>query len=143
MKETLVENRLGLDLTYHPLLRGFQKVLNEAQIFLTTNEEHKTAFSEKPPLTGWHKALTLKDYLLRAKITDRDTKESKSAQCNGKLCQVCQYIEETCEFEDADRNKYNICKGVINCNTDLTQILLCVLIMSRTRFRVNLHSIDN
>ena len=49
-----------------------------------------------------------------------DTKESKSAQCNGKRCHVCQYIEETCEFEDADGNKYDIRKGVINCNTDFT-----------------------
>ena len=26
----------------------------------------------------------------------------------------------TCEFEDADGNKYDICEGVINCNTDFT-----------------------
>ena len=31
----LVEDRLILNLTYHPLLRKFQKVLNEAQILLT------------------------------------------------------------------------------------------------------------
>ena len=34
--------------------------------------------------------------------------------------QVCQYIEETCEFEDGDENKYNTRRGVINCNTDFT-----------------------
>ena len=47
--------------------------------------------------------------------TTKDTKESKSVWCNRKCCQVCQDIEETCEFEDADGNK-----GVINCNTDCT-----------------------
>ena len=31
-----------------------------------------------------------------------------------------QYIEEACEFEDADGNKYNIREGVINWNTDIT-----------------------
>ena len=43
-----------------------------------------------------------------------------SAQCNGERCQVCEYVEDTCEFEDADGNKYNISKGIMNCNTDFT-----------------------
>ena len=71
-------------------------------------------------MTGWHKVHTLKDYLVRAKINSKDTKESKSARYNGKRCQVPQYIEETREFEDADGIKYDIRKGVINCNTDFT-----------------------
>ena len=57
---------------------------------------------------------------LRAKITNGDTGESKRARCNGKRCQACQYLEETCEFEDADGNKYDIGKGVMNCNTNFT-----------------------
>ena len=107
-------------LTYHPLLKDFQKVLNEAQTLLMPNEEHKAVFGEKFPMIGWCKACTLKNYLVRAKINNVDCKESKSARCNGKCCQVCQYIEETCEFEDADGSKYNICKGVIISNTDFT-----------------------
>ena len=57
---------------------------------------------------------------IRTKITNRDTGESKSARCNGKRCQVCQYLEETCKFEDADGNKYDIRKGVMDCNTNFT-----------------------
>ena len=102
------------------MLKDFQKVLNEAQILLTPNEEHKNVFGEKRPMIGWRKPRTLKDYLVRATINNNDTKESKSTRCNGKRCQVCQYIEETYEFEDADGNKYDIQKGVINCNTDFT-----------------------
>ena len=63
-----------LSLTYHTLLRDFQKVLNEAQILLTQNEEHKTVLREKPPMIGRRKARTLHDYLLRAKINNKDTK---------------------------------------------------------------------
>ena len=73
-----VEGWLVLNLTYHPLLRDFQKVLNEAQIPLTPNEEHKTIFGEKSPMIGWRKARILKDYLVRAKINNKDTKESNS-----------------------------------------------------------------
>ena len=65
-------------------------------------------------MIGQRKARTLQDYLVGSKITNKDTDECKSAQCNRKR----QYFEETCEFEDADGNKYNIRKGVINCNTD-------------------------
>ena len=46
-----VEDRLVLNLTHHPLLRDFQNVLNEAQILLLLNEEYKTVFWEKPPMT--------------------------------------------------------------------------------------------
>ena len=115
-----IEDRLVLNLTYHPLLRDSQKVLNVAQILLTPNEEHETVFGEKHPMTGWRKAHTLKGYLVRAKINNNNIKESKSARCNGKRCQVCQYIEEACEFEGADGDKYDIRKGVINCNIDFT-----------------------
>ena len=101
------------------MLRDFQKVLNEAQILLTPNEEHKSVLGEKAPKIARRKPHTLKDYLVRAKITKRHTEESKIAGCNGKRCQVCHYFEERCEFEYADGNKCNIRKGVINCNTDL------------------------
>ena len=119
-RDSQAEDQLVLNITYHPLIRDFRKVLNEVQILLTSNEEHKTVFGEKLPITGWRKVCTLKDYLVIAKINNVDTKESESARCNGKHCQVCQYIEETCKFDDADGNKYNIRKGVINYNTDFT-----------------------
>ena len=62
-------------------------------------------------MIGWRKVCTLQDYLVRAKITNKDTNESKTGKCNRKRYQVSQYFEETCESEDA------ICKGVVNCNT--------------------------
>ena len=61
------------------MLRYFQKGLNEVQIHLTPNEEYKTVFGEKLSMIGWRKARILKDYLVRAKIANKDTKESKSA----------------------------------------------------------------
>ena len=54
------------------------------------NEEHKIVFGVNPPMICRHKARTLKDYLMRAKHTNKDTKESKIACFNGKRYQVCQ-----------------------------------------------------
>ena len=68
-----VENRMVLNLTYHQLLKDFQKVLKGAQIRLMPNEERKTVFREKPAMIGLRKARTLKDYLERAKITETET----------------------------------------------------------------------
>ena len=73
-----IEDRLVLNLTYHPLLRDFQKVLNVAQILLKPNEEHETVLGEKPPMIGWCKALTPKKFLVWAKITNYNTRKSKS-----------------------------------------------------------------
>ena len=52
-----------------------------------------------------------------AEITNRYTEKSKSAQQNGKCCQVCQHVEETRDFENVDGNKNNIRKGLTNCST--------------------------
>lgn len=38
----------------------------------------KLFWGKKPTVTGWRKARNLKNYLVRAKITAKDTKEYKS-----------------------------------------------------------------
>ena len=73
--------------------------------FLHRTTNTQTTFEEKSPMNGQCKANTLKDFLVRTEVTNRYTKKSKSASCNGKSCQVCQYIEETGKFEDTDGNK--------------------------------------
>lgn len=69
-------------------------------------------------MIGWHKSLTLQDYPVRAKITNRVTEESKSAWCAGKCFQLYYYIEVTGEFKDVHGNKYDSCKGILSWNTD-------------------------
>ena len=99
------------------------------------NEEHRTVFWERPPMIGWHKAHILKDYLERAKINNVDTKESKSARCNGKRCQVCQYIEETCDFEKADyKLQYRFYCLLIHCTSCSKQYVESNMTDFRYRF---------
>ena len=106
-------------LTYHPSLKGFQRVLKEAHILLTPNLEHRNVFGNTPPMIGWRKARTLKDHLVRAKITSRVTTCSKSVPCGSKICQVCSFINGESVFSDSE-NKYSfdIRAGVLNCNSD-------------------------
>ena len=60
-------------------------------------------------MIGCCNARTLKDCMVKPKITNTPQN-----------LKVCQYIQETCKFENADGNKYDIRKGVINCNTDFS-----------------------
>ena len=59
-RDPRVEDRLVFNLTYHSLLIDFQKDLNETQVLLRHNEEHKTTFRKKPPMIGWRKARILR-----------------------------------------------------------------------------------
>ena len=69
-------------------------------------------------MIGWHKSLTLQDYPVRAKTTNRVTEKSKSAWCTGKCFQLYYSIEVTGEFKDVHGNKYDSCKGILSWNTD-------------------------
>ena len=68
VKEVKNYDRLVLTLTYHPSIKSFQNVLNEAHILLTPNKEHRKVFGDKPPTIGRSKPKSLKDPLVSAKI---------------------------------------------------------------------------
>ena len=76
-------DRLVLTLTYHPSIKNFQNVLNEAHIFLTPNKEHRKVFGDKPPMIGWGKPKSLKDHLVSAKVKCEPSSDNKSAPCCG------------------------------------------------------------
>ena len=104
-----VEDRLVLNLTYHPLLRDFQKALNEAQIPLTPNEEHKTVFEEKSPMIGWCNARILKGYLVGAKITKRDTEVSKVMVNIIKFVSICDVLRDlvpSAQFKNREKHPW-------------------------------------
>ena len=69
-------------------------------------------------MIGWRKACTLKDYLVRAKRT----KTPKNLKVLDVMVNVARFfnILKRREFEEADGNKYDMRKRVINCNTDFT-----------------------
>ena len=68
VKEVKNNDRLILTLAYHPSIKSFQNVLNEALILSTPNKKHRKVFRDKPPMIGWSKPKSLKDKLVGAKI---------------------------------------------------------------------------
>ena len=110
--------RVVFSLPYHPILKDFQKVLNELHIILTHNEEHKKVFKDIP-MIGWRKPKSLKDHLVKAKLTEQKVLSSKCAPCNkSKRCQVCQFLTECTTFSDRGKNvSFEIRNGNFNCDS--------------------------
>ena len=85
-KEVKNSNRLVHTLTYHPSIKNFQNVLNEAHILLTPKKEHRKVFGDKPPMIGWRKPRSLKDHLVSFKVKCEPSLDDKSAPCCRSRC---------------------------------------------------------
>ena len=125
VKEVRNNDRPVLTLTYHPSIKNFENVLNEAHILLTPNKEHRKVFGDKPPMIGWRKPKSLKDHLVSAKIKCEPSSGNKSAPCCRSRYQICPFIEETKTFQNKDKSEtFDIRKGILNCSTDLVVYLI-------------------
>ena len=107
---------MSLHITYHPVLRDSRKILENVHLLLTPERNHREVF-QAIPLVGFRNAKSLKDYLVRAKLS----KENVSLgcfHCNKINCEVCNLLEESTTFTDKDHTKeYNIRQGPLNCNS--------------------------
>ena len=125
LTEVKNSDRLVLTLTYHPSIKNFQNVLNEAHILSTPNKKHHKVFGDKPPMTGWRKPKSLKDHLASAKVTCEPSSDNKSAPCCTSTCQICPFIEETKTFQNKDKSEtFEIRKGTLNCSINLVVSLI-------------------
>ena len=116
---------LSLTLTYHPSVKSFQNVLNEAHVLLTPNEEHRKVFGDNSPMIGWRKPKSLKDHLVSAKIICESSSDNKNAPCRRFGCQICTFIEETNTFQSKDKSEtFDIRKETLNCSSNLVVYLI-------------------
>ena len=116
---------LVLTHTYHPSIKNFQNILNEAHILLTPSKEHHKVFGDKPPIIAWRKPKSLKDHLFSAKIICELSSDNKSAPCCRSRCQICHFIEEINIFQNKDKSEtFDIRKGILNCSTNLVVYLI-------------------
>lgn len=115
---------LTVNITYHPAYAKLKNILNDIHLLLTPNKEHQKVFP-RPPIVGFRRGKSLKDYLVRAKVPEIKPVEcGSSCRCNGKRCKVCFYIKETDSFQDKSGNKTFKIKHTINCNSKYVVYLL-------------------
>ena len=61
------EDKIGLNITYHPSLAQLKVIMTRIHLLLTPDNEHSKLFRDVP-ITGFRRAKSLKDILVRTKI---------------------------------------------------------------------------
>ena len=119
------DKNLIFNITYHPALSKVKNILKRVHLLLTPDREHQKVFS-KIPIGGFRRAKSLKDHLVRAKISTIN-ETLGCGKCGHSRCNVCNYIKESNTFSDkTGSRKYDIRKGLLNCNsTNVVYLLQC------------------
>ena len=82
--------------TYHPLLKSFQSVINRHLNILYLDENAKEVFMPGPIVT-FCSSRKLCGYLVRANLYPLE-RVTGSCKCHGKHCAVCLNVNETSTF---------------------------------------------
>ena len=75
-KQQMSEKKLKFNITYYQAFQNVRRIMEELQISLTPNKEHKEVFPDVP-VVGFRNGKSLKDYLVRAKLS----KLEESGRC--------------------------------------------------------------
>ena len=67
MKSESDQNKLALNITYHPDFQNVRNILQELHILLTPDKEYKKVF-QNTPIAGFRNTKNLKDDLVKVKL---------------------------------------------------------------------------
>ena len=123
--------KLILNITYHPSLVKLKDILQNIQILLTPNEEHRNVFSDTP-VVGFKRGRSLQDILVRAKLPE-EKQESGSAKCKtlgkkGRTCDVCPFVKSTNTFTNrTGEQEFSIeCNSILRCgSSNVVYLIQC------------------
>ena len=90
------DSKLTFNITYYPAFQNVRSILEEPQILLAPDNEHKNNFPEVP-IVGFRNGKSLKDYIVRAVLTKMDNARGSEPYGKG-TCQVCDHIIITNTF---------------------------------------------
>ena len=117
------DSKLTFNITYYPAFQNVRSILEELQILLASDKEHKKVFPEVP-IVGFRNGKSLKDYLVRAALPKMDN-AGGSEPCGKGTCQVCDHIITTNTFTTkACGEVFKIQSGPLNCNSEKVLYLL-------------------
>ena len=107
--------RVTFVVTYHPLLKPFQSLINRHLNILYLDENAKEVFMPGPMVT-FRSSRKLSSYLVRAKLYPLE-RVTGSCKCHGKRCAVCLNVSETSTFTSSvTHNTYKI-NHKLKCNS--------------------------
>ena len=137
-----------LNLTYHPALSKFKKVLEKIHILLTPDKEHQKVFKEVP-IIGFKRGKSLKDILVTAKLRSTDNNDGQCDKCGSKRCGVCHLIKKTKTFS-GNNKQFKIRGGEFDCNSNNVVYMINCKTCSKqyvgsctTKFRMRVNNYKN
>ena len=120
------DSKLTFNITYYPAFQNVRSMLEELQILLAPDKEHKKVrkFFPEVPIVGFRNGKSLKDYLVRAALPKMDNARG-SEPCGKGTCEVCDHINTTNTFTTkACGEVFKIQSGPLNCNSEKVLYLL-------------------
>ena len=100
--------------TFHPLLKGLNKIIKKNMYILNMDNEVKGTFSSEP-MVSFRSARKLSSYLVRAKLYALERKVG-SAKCNKTECKTCNHVNDTTSFSSSvTEEKFKI-NHLLNCD---------------------------
>ena len=117
------EDKLVLNITYHPSLAKLKVMMTRIHLLLTPDNEHNNVFRDVP-IIGFRRAKSLKDILVRAKIPQIKNK-GWCGPCKGPRCEICKHIVPTRNFaSSATKPTYEIRPENLNCRSENVDYLI-------------------
>ena len=117
------ESKLTFNITYYPAFQNVRNILQELQILLVPDKEHKKVFTEvflhkKVPIVGFRNGKSIKDCLVSAALP-KIYNAGGSEPCEKGTCQVCDHLITTNTFTTkAFEEVFKIQSGPLNCNSE-------------------------
>ena len=108
-------------ITYHPLLKGFAKVIKKHLQLLHMNDEVKKAFTPGP-MVSFQERQKFSSYPVRIELYPLERLVG-SFKCNGKCCQVCINLTESNTLSSSVDKDY-VVNHSFNCNGKCIMYLL-------------------
>ena len=111
------ESKLTFTITYYPAFQNVRSILEELQILVAPDKEHKNVFPEVS-IVGFRNGKSLKDYIVKAALPKMHN-AGGSEPCGKGTCQVCDHIITTNTFTTKALGEIiKIQSGPLNCNSE-------------------------
>ena len=116
--------RVTFVVTYHPLLKSLQSLINKHLNIFYLNENAKEVFMPGPMVT-FPISRKLSSYLVRTKLYPLE-RVTGSCKCHGKRCAVCLNVNETSTFTSSVTHETYKINHKFDCNNKcLIYLLTC------------------
>ena len=106
MKDERNDYKLVLNIIYHPNVSDLKDTMSFLHLLLTRDQEHQKVF-HKVSVIGFRRTKSLKDILVRVKVSPVMKNEEFCGPCKKWRCEICEHIVSTDSFESITKQRSN------------------------------------